>query len=272
MFYPDGAVVDASPTYKFYMTLYEYANIRGAINNGSMSSNHEIITACLSIDSRLAEVFANCPPDWEYETAFATTNTDLLYDGHYDIYHSNFVARKWNGLRVARIMCNQTIRWALINSLNEHLFGHEEYEALLQVCTDNIEKLQHDILHSIPQFLGFVNRKPFEDPAPPEDDVYFTDPDLQFIDPAFRDTAPPPLTQAPDYPAICAYFLLWPLRRFPGPVILKLLKKNAKTSVRSHNRKRTFHTSSHEVLYNQDPALCWQREGHSSGTEYSCYA
>lgn len=92
------------------------------------------------------------------------------------------------------------------------------------MCTDNIIVLQNDILHSVPQHLGLVNRKPFQNvessrassPASQDSlDIGFTnmlsDPELAF----FAEQSSAPLRKAAFFPAVGAYNLMWPLCKNP---------------------------------------------------------
>jgi hypothetical protein len=197
----------------------DFTILKAAIKESTTTDSSEIINSSLEIDGRLNDIFANCPPDWQYESAYTTTNTDLLCDGYYDIYHNDFVSRKWNGMRATRIMINQTIRSCLLDGFAERppRFSTAEYTALFQICTDNIIKLRNDILHSIPQQLGFVTSKPFQNAdssansSPPRKhnlDICFTD---MLSDPELPSQSTPLLTQPPNCLAISGYHLIWPL-------------------------------------------------------------
>lgn len=204
----------------------EFTILRAAIKDGTLSDTSEIINHCLQVDGNFAQIFANAPPEWRYESVYTNTNTDLLYDGYYDIYHDSVMARNWNAMRTVRIILNQVIRSHLLEGFSTHpaLYTTTEYTALFQISTDTIVKLRDDILHSVPQHLGYVNRKPFRNadgslrsPQPPEAmDMSFTDmlsdPELSFINP---NTVPaqssPPLSKDPESPAIGGLWLLWPL-------------------------------------------------------------
>ncbi|TVY46470.1 hypothetical protein LOCC1_G003015 [Lachnellula occidentalis] len=210
------------PTCQFMKALDDFTILRAAIRAGALTDNSEIINASLELDARLIDIFINSPADWQYESAYTHSNTDLLYDGYYDIYDSYLVARTWNAMRATRIMLNQTIRYRLLAGFNQTppQFTTPDYTALFQMCTDNVIALQHDILHSVPQHLGFVNRKPFQNidnsanssPAPDDSlDISFTTmlsgPEL----PVFAEQSTAPLKKAAFFPAVGAYNLMWPL-------------------------------------------------------------
>ncbi|TVY62863.1 hypothetical protein LSUE1_G007687 [Lachnellula suecica] len=203
------------PSQQLMINLDQYTILRAAICNKTLTDPLKIINASLKVDSDLTQIFADVPRGWQYETAFTPTNTDILYDGYYDIYTDSFVSRIWDSMRAARIMLNQTIRDCLLDGFQDTpaRFTTHEHIGLFQLCTDNIIKLRDDILHSVPQNLGLVNRKPFQTAPtspPPQEPCntcfldMLSDADL----PGFE---PPPLTKDPNSQAISGYQLLWPL-------------------------------------------------------------
>ncbi|TVY94320.1 hypothetical protein LAWI1_G000136 [Lachnellula willkommii] len=213
-------------TCRFMKALDDFTLLRAAIREKSLTDIPEIINACLEIDARLTDIFTNSPPGWQYEPTYTSAPTDLLYDGYYDIYDSYLVARKWNAMRTTRIMLNQAIRSRLLAAFNTRppQFTTPDYTALFQMCTDNIIMLQNDILHSVPQHLGLVNRKPFQNvessrTSSPESedslDISFTnmlsDPELA----VFAEQSSAPLKKSAFFPAVAAYNLMWPLCKNP---------------------------------------------------------
>lgn len=220
----------SDPAMQFMKTVDEFTILRAAIKDGTLSDTDEIINHCLKLDSFLAQIFANAPPQWRYESVYTMTNTDLLHDGYYDIYHDSIMARNWNAMRTVRIVLNQVIRSHLLEGFSTQpaLFTTNEYTSLFQISTATIVKLRDDILHSVPQHLGYINRKPFLNAdnsfhASQDDDLdmSFTDmlsnPELSFSNPnSVPSQSAPELSKDPTFPAIGGLWLLWPLCKTPS--------------------------------------------------------
>ncbi|KAF4636801.1 hypothetical protein G7Y89_g1296 [Cudoniella acicularis] len=221
--------ISSGGVWQFLEAVGRLANFRAAMRNGSLTDCETIINTALNIDGDLMQLFSNVPPDWLYESVYTDSSPEVVYNGRYDIYYDYFIAQIWNGMRCARIMLNETIRSRLLEGFTSMppRFTTSEYTAQFQISIDTIIKMRDDILHSVPQKLGYVHRKPFSTPESQDFSSPLSGNDLDSINLSFTDLLSSsdlprfspvpeeqrsvPLVRSPSFPAIGGYYLLWPL-------------------------------------------------------------
>ena len=219
------------PAWQFLKKMDEYTLFRAAIKSESLQDHQTIIETALRLDADLTQIFSDVPSGWLYETVYTPNDPDIVFDGYYDIYYDHWIAQMWNGMRICRIMLSETVRARLLAGFTSvpPLFNSTEHMAQFQVSTDIVTQMRDDILHSVPQHLGYVKRKPFDyhsrsnSPSPPPsfDPIPDLNSNSSFTSLLFSNVNPtpsppsgrtsPPLERDPTFPAIGGYFLLWPL-------------------------------------------------------------
>lgn len=212
------------PAWQFLRIVDELTNFRASIRQGSLLDSEEIIRRALELDCELVQVFASVDPEWLYETVYTDTNPEIIYNRRYDIYYDYWIAQIWNGMRLSRIMLNEAVRVHLLKGFTSTppRFTTQEYTAQFQVSIDVITRMRDEILYSVPQSLGYVRGKPFQNPdfehdvtASMTSNMSFTDflspGDHTGLTPPARPRINEPLTRSTTFPAIGGYYLLWPL-------------------------------------------------------------
>ncbi|KAK6594767.1 hypothetical protein H4I96_10498 [Botrytis cinerea] len=227
------------PAFRMLAILDKFTYFRSDLRTGKLGDSEQVIAAALTLDEELQQTFANVPPGWEVEAVQAGENEapEIVFKGSYDIYYDYWITQIWNSMRNSRIMLNEVIRQHILQGFDAipPRFTSMSYMAQYQLSTDTIIQMRDGILRSIPQCLGYVNRKPSTWTSPPSHstppsrtpsplnnlppstpnpvrnlfstlypDVLIPGPPSN---PAETDLTPPSFS----FPAAGAYFLVWPL-------------------------------------------------------------
>ncbi|KAF7909529.1 uncharacterized protein EAF01_003247 [Botrytis porri] len=140
---------------------------------------------------------------------------EIVFKGSYDIYYDYWIAQMWNSMQNSRFMLNEVIR--------QH------------ILEDTLIQMRDGILRSVPQYLGYVSRKPSTwTPSPGHSTPLSSTPSsLNNLPPStpnsisnifstlYPDAFIPGTSSIPaetgltppsfSFPAAGAYFLVWPL-------------------------------------------------------------
>ncbi len=184
--------VGDEPVWRYLRAADEFTVFRGAIRARTLTDPENIIAGALSIDRKMAETFSNIPHDWIPETIHTKIDQYIVFGRSYDIYYDHCIAQTWNGMRTARIMLNETIRFQLTR-LDESWPGYRaQFEESAHICI----AMRDAILRSVPQHLGYVSRKPFQASLPSSSAPSISS------DPLILNTS---------HPSLGGWFLIWPL-------------------------------------------------------------
>ncbi|KAK6611485.1 C6 finger domain-containing protein [Botrytis cinerea] len=194
------------PAFRMLAILDKFTYFRSDLRTGKLGDSEQVIAAALTLDEELQQTFANVPPGWEVEAVQA---------GRMKLRKSQHILQGFDAIPPR--------------------FTSMSYMAQYQLSTDTIIQMRDGILRSIPQCLGYVNRKPSTWTSPPSHstppsrtpsplnnlppstpnpvrnlfstlypDVLIPGPPSN---PAETDLTPPSFS----FPAAGAYFLVWPL-------------------------------------------------------------
>ena len=186
-----------SPGLSCQEVMMEFTAYNASICDGTLNDSDAIITRGLELDGMLKDAFENPYDTWEYETVFTEAEPELIYNGCYHVYHDNWVAQIWNGMRCFRCLFHERIHETIQAARLEHppRLTDPSHTTQLQISTDIMCNMQADILASVPQHLGYVSRLN-RYPTPP-----------LFIGPWKPERGPAGTPMRMSGP----YFILWPL-------------------------------------------------------------
>jgi hypothetical protein len=217
----------SNSAWEFQKVIDELTTFFASVRSGQLTDKSVIIPAAMRIDTTLINIMANVPSDWVYETVYTSTNPDIVWNGRYDIYYCNWIAQFWNGIRSTRILLNEIIRSHLLDAFTADppQLTEVQYTTQYQLSIDTIIAMRDEVLHSIPQHLGFVNRKPFQNLAAMNEACGgLEDTNVSATEPLARNemlrfSPHPEQVDVPLYhdesaPARGGYVLLWPLCTF----------------------------------------------------------
>jgi len=150
-----------------FKTMLDINQFRCDINDGLVSDPESLIARALELDASLATVWDEPLPKWRFETHHLDAyDPEAIFDGVYHIYPSPWSARYWNSLRLFRAMMHEQVRRTLMAGLTSHppIFTETPYALLFQTSTDMCHQMQAEILASVPEALGYVQK--LDSPGP----------------------------------------------------------------------------------------------------------
>jgi hypothetical protein len=148
------------PTWELCRNAALMINLHSAISQGIVTNSGEIVASALDLDSAMTEIFAEIPPNFDFEIVFTEdVTTRLLYEPFYDIYPDFRVALIWNLVRSIRILINETIwkyaRQICHGNTDSGKMG-VDYAAILERCKENMKRMLSEICATVPQQAGYL--------------------------------------------------------------------------------------------------------------------
>ena len=135
------------PNWRLSEIMVDYAKLRSEIKRGTLTGD-ECSSACMAFDVKLQTFDLEMPPSWQHSTTLLNHRSEKGFDLHYDSYPDRNVTQGRNGLRVLRILLNE--------SLLEHYLAsptHDKYLESIKVAHENIGTLGREICASVPQYV-----------------------------------------------------------------------------------------------------------------------
>lgn len=146
------------PAWKLAGIIIDFTIFRAAVRDAKIVGPRAVIAAGLEIDRRFVEGFAALPEEWNYKIVYTDEMPDLVWNGNYHVYKESWMAHIWNGMRVCRIMLNETIRDQLLSAstaltpiLTEHEIAVQNDSSL-----NTMLQMRADILASVPHHTPSV--------------------------------------------------------------------------------------------------------------------
>ncbi|TVY47742.1 hypothetical protein LOCC1_G002741 [Lachnellula occidentalis] len=151
--YMDAAIMEVStpePALIIQHCMMQYTDLNSDIQNKVITDPETIISECLELDGFLLAIVTNTPDGWEFETVFTDVESDLVYDGRYDVYYDYWIAQMWNALRTLRAMLNEQVRNTLLAGFSSKppYFTEPQYTAQFQISTELLYQIEDDILRT----------------------------------------------------------------------------------------------------------------------------
>ena len=127
----------------------KYANLRGAIHDGCLSSS-DIIARATELDLESTSLAKHMPSIWLYVTAHLEGASERVFEKHYDTYPDHLVTQTWNVLRVMRILLNDIIRAHHV--LRDTESSRNESSSRSCCIATRIDDIVKDICATVPQY------------------------------------------------------------------------------------------------------------------------
>ena len=142
------------PSWSFRLISIRSANLRAAIQNGSLCDPDVIIAAALELDHDLVAWSKTLPPSWQYEIHFVDpAMSNKVYESFYHMYPVYGVAQGLNAWRVSRIMLNELVWEQIFRHRASPLLRSQDYTALISQVVSTLATLCSEICASVPQYV-----------------------------------------------------------------------------------------------------------------------
>ncbi|RKF58885.1 putative transcription factor cys6 [Erysiphe neolycopersici] len=145
-----------NPSFKIIHCMMQFGDLRVDSFDKAMCDK-DILRRSIELDENLEDITHNHPSTWKYRTLKTDKVSPSIYKGHYHIYSDLRIAQVWNMLRTLRIMINQMIYDVLNRLVSE--YNDPKYLSQRSKASKTLCELQHDILCSVPQFIGVFSSK-----------------------------------------------------------------------------------------------------------------
>ena len=133
----------------------KYANLRGSIEDGCLSSS-TVFARATALDFEFMSLARCIPSTWLYNRTYLKEASERVLEQHWDMYPDHFTAQGWNVIRVMRILLHDIIRTYGLAKEAEHPSGVSSTRNT-SITTAHIDVIAKDICASAPQFMGYGN-------------------------------------------------------------------------------------------------------------------
>ena len=146
------------PKWKMSGLVVKYADLRGAIQEGSLS-NSDIILQSMDLDREFVSLTETMPASWLYRSVRPEKVSERLFEKHYDLYRDHLVTQTWNVLRVMRIFLNDIIHFSICEE--KTISSEADVNAsLLDMLADTIDSLAREICATAAQYTRCTEASP----------------------------------------------------------------------------------------------------------------
>lgn len=149
---------NTDPRGRFFFLQQDVINLRADIMADPTMSLQSILDRALELDGVAEGVFKDVGPEWSYEEVLLTQPNPFVFGGTYHVYPSHATAQTWNWVRYTKIYIHDIIRNTILAGLaiSPPAFAGTIYLQQLARSVEQLQKIQSDILASMPQFLHEV--------------------------------------------------------------------------------------------------------------------
>jgi hypothetical protein len=151
------------PPWTSFSLLVRYTDFLGAIRQREITNLIDIVTRIRDIDGAAAQMITSYAdhdgPETVYDVAPRPTDTESITPLGYAHRYSSFAfAELLNGCRGMRLQLNQILRNALLIGLTQRppLFTDADSSTLLHRTHQTLQSLSHQVIASVPQYLGYI--------------------------------------------------------------------------------------------------------------------
>ena len=142
------------PSWSFRLISMRSANLRAAIEKGSLCDPAVIIAAALELDHDFVAWSRTLPPSWQYEThCVDPAMSNLVYEAYYHLYPFYRVAQGLNAWRVSRMMLNELVWEQVFRHHASPFLSSLDYTTLISQVEPTITTLCSEICASVPQYV-----------------------------------------------------------------------------------------------------------------------
>lgn len=146
----------ADPRHRYFFLHIETANLRARICSQKNVDLQEIIERALELDAIAASIFEGAGAEWHYHTIPCSHQETGIFGDQYHVYPTHATAQAWNWVRYNRIYYHDIIRNCILVGFTTSppTLTDPKYNEMLGTSTQILQKLQSEILASMPQFLN----------------------------------------------------------------------------------------------------------------------
>jgi hypothetical protein len=96
------------PKWRLSDLMVHYANLRSDIRRGHLSID-DCISTSIDLDRKLQTLTLDMPPSWQHKTTIIDSESERIYNRHFDTYPDRHVTQTRNVLRLVRVLLNEYI-------------------------------------------------------------------------------------------------------------------------------------------------------------------
>ncbi|XPS81802.1 hypothetical protein M3J09_013727 [Ascochyta lentis] len=146
------------PRNRFFFLQQDVVNLRAEIMQDPAMSLQGILDRALELDLVAEKVFEDAGSEWSYDEVVLAEMSPLVFGATYHIYPSHATAQTWNWVRYTKIYIHDIIRNTILAGLSASppAFVGTQYMLQLAKSVEQLQRVQSDILASVPQFLHDV--------------------------------------------------------------------------------------------------------------------
>lgn len=157
------------PRILFFVLQQDVIDFRAEIMQNPSLSLDTILDRALELDATAESIFDHTGPEWSYQEFSRLDSNPLVFGDTYHIYPSHAAAQTWNWVRYNKIYIHDIIRNTILTGLSTTppTFSSTEHLQQLAKSIGQLQKVQSDILASMPQFLHDVPKVAPDPPSGP---------------------------------------------------------------------------------------------------------
>ena len=142
------------PSWTFRLISMRSANLRAAIEKGSLCDPDVIIAAALELDHDFVAWSRTLPPSWQYEAHFVDQDeSNLVYEACYHLYPVYGMAQGLNAWRVSRMNLNELVLEQVFRHHASPSLRSQDYTTLISQVGSTLTTLCSEICASAPQYI-----------------------------------------------------------------------------------------------------------------------
>ena len=142
------------PSWSFRLISMRSANLRAAVQNGSLCDPAVIIASALELDHNFVAWSRTLPPSWQYEIHFLDPADSIsVYEACYHMYPVYAIAQGLNAWRVSRMTLNELVWGQVFQHHASPLLRYQDYTTVISQVGSNIATLCSEICASVPQYV-----------------------------------------------------------------------------------------------------------------------
>ena len=146
------------PKWQISGLVVKYANLKGAIQDGCVSSS-DVLVRATELDHEFLSLANHMSSTWLYSETYSEEASDRVFEKYYATYRDHFITQGWNVLRVMRILLNDIVR-TYRDSKPTESFDAPSSSGNSSNPIDCIDGIAKEICATAPQFMKYENTTP----------------------------------------------------------------------------------------------------------------
>ena len=140
------------PKWRISGLVVEYANLKGAVQDGCLRSSN-VIALAQELDLEFVLLAKHMPSNWLYSTTYLEKASERVFEQRYDTYSDHLTTQGWNVLRIMRILLHDMIR-AKYASRGTKSLNSPSSRCDPSTANSRIDDIAKEICATAPQFTG----------------------------------------------------------------------------------------------------------------------